>query len=86
MTSKEIIQEVIRELEYCQKKDTMYEAETNLLLPDIEQVLEDLEVLEMLKPFVKSIIEFKEKNINVLDFNISDSLKEKITEWLEDDK
>ena len=45
MTSKEIVQEVIRELEYCQKEDIMYEAETNLLLPDMEQVLKDLEVL-----------------------------------------
>lgn len=49
MTSKEIIQEVIKELEWHKKEDTMYEAETNLLLPDMEQVLKDLEILELIK-------------------------------------
>lgn len=49
----------------------------------VETIGKDLEVLEILKPFAKAIIELKGQNINVLDFNISDSLKTKIKEWLD---
>ncbi len=48
-----------------------------------DSIEKDLELLEILKPFVKAIIELKGQNINVLDFNISDSVKEKIMRWLE---
>lgn len=74
MESKEIIEEVIKELEYCKKEDTMYEAETNLLLPDMEQVLKDLEVLEEIK-----------KNHPDL-YNLYKKMKEAESEWLDNGK
>lgn len=64
---------------YCQHNDTQCKVNKELY----EIILKDLEILEILKPFVKAIIELKEQNINVLDFNISDNLKEKIKEWVE---
>lgn len=89
MTSKEIIQEVIKELEYCQKEDTMYEAETSLLLPDMEQVLNDLEILDIFKKNHSSTQQYVCGNTpikTIISFSVSNEELNKIKEWLENDK
>lgn len=95
MTSKEIIKDL---LEMCDE-DEWYETETKFLKPSLETILKDLEILEILKPYLKETVEIKKdshllsmrfKAVEFVTWDMAtneDATKIKIIErWLENDK
>lgn len=79
MTSKEALNNLIEDLKWCWNDGVEL---TDYDKSVIEPIQKDLEILDILKPILKAVIELKGQNINVLDFHISDNAKEKIKEWL----
>lgn len=56
MVSKEITKELI---EYC-KENEWWEVETKYLIEDLEKIQKDLEILEILKPYLKQVMHIEE--------------------------
>lgn len=84
MTSKEALKETKQIILNNAKK--RFIKDFVILNNNLNIIEKDLEILEILKPIIKAVVELKGVSINSMDFKVSDNVKEIIKRWIDNDK